>query len=129
MIRRSLPVLTALAALVGCAPVPPPPVCAQPEVLQLLSERMRHAGRGQLVEPGSINERPGSRPGLVHCAARVEVATYDITRFGSVPVITVNVVQYAVELRRNGVFLLPEPVPLPWPPGGSDQVGVARRSM
>ena len=107
--------------LAACAPVPPPPVCAQREVLQLLAERLGHAGQGQFIEPDSVNERPGERPGLAYCAVRVQTATYDISRFGPAPVITIGIVQYAVEMRTNGAFLLPDQTP--------SRIGVARRSM
>ncbi len=108
LLRPIAAALPFCALLGSCAPVPPPPVCGQPEVLLLLGERLDRAGRGQVIEPGSVNQAPGATPDRLRCAARVRTASYDTNRFGPTPAITVGIVSYGVELRRNGVFLLPD---------------------
>lgn len=108
MLRTLVTLGLICTALDACAPVPPPPVCGQPEVLRLVAERVERAGRGQVIEPGSVNQAPGATPDRLRCAVLVQTAIYDTNRFGRAPAIGIESVQYAVELRHNGVFLLPE---------------------
>ena len=86
---------------------PPAAVCGQARVLEAVAQRLRVAGQPVVVEAGSAGQVPGERPGIVYCAVRLHSAIYDTVRVGQTPVDVVRVYQYALEMRRNGVFLLP----------------------
>ncbi len=100
-----------LLALLVAAPAlgsePPPPACGQPRVLEAVEARLSRAGQRVAVEPGSAGQVPGLRRDVVYCAVRVRTAVYDTPRFGPRPAELVEEYRYALELRRNGVFLLP----------------------
>ena len=86
---------------------PPAAVCGQSRVLEAVQRRLSTAGQPVAIEEGSAGQIPGERPGIVYCAVRVHTAIYDTVRLGLVPADLVRVYQYALELRRNGIFLLP----------------------
>ena len=82
-------------------------VCGQDRVLEAVRQRLSHAGEPAAIEPGSADQVPGGRPGVINCAVRLHKAIYDTPRLGPVPADEVQVYQYKLELRRNGIFLLP----------------------
>lgn len=99
-----------IALLLSAAPAlagEPGPVCGQKPVLRLVAETLQRAGQPAWIEPGSVGEAPGPRPGLVNCAVRVHRPFHDTNARGRLPLETVSVYQYTLELRRNGVFLQP----------------------
>lgn len=83
------------------------PVCAEPEVLLLVAERLRRAGIPQTLEANTAGQIPGLRSGMVECAVRVHTAVFDTTRYGRVPVDVVSTYRYSLRLGRNGVFVQP----------------------
>lgn len=86
---------------------PPAAVCGQSRVLEAVQQRLSRAGQPVLVEHGSAGQVPGERVDIVYCAVRVHTIRYDTPRFGPTPVDDVRVYNYTLELRRNGIFLLP----------------------
>lgn len=86
---------------------PPAAVCGQARVLEAVAQRLRVAGQPVVVEAGSAGQVPGERPGIVYCAVRLHSAVYDTVRVGQLPVDVIQVYRYALEMRRNGVFLMP----------------------
>jgi hypothetical protein len=88
-------------------PGPPAGACSQAKVLEAVQDRLRQAGQPARLEPGSVGQMPGTQPGIVHCAVRVHATVYDTPHHGRVPVETVQNYQYSLELRKNGIFLLP----------------------
>ncbi len=106
------PALTAALLLAAVVPAAagtdlPTPVCAQSEVLQLVREQLQHAGQPGVLEADSVGQVASGRDNLVYCAVRIHTVAYDTPRAGPLPIDVVSVYQYALELRRNGVFLLP----------------------
>lgn len=87
--------------------VQPAAVCGQSHVLQAVEARLSRAGQPVVVEPGSVGQISGPEVGLVYCAVRVRQAVYNTPRYGTAPVDVVQEYRYSLELRRNGVFLLP----------------------
>lgn len=98
-------VATTLAA--SAAPDVATPVCAQANVLELVRNRLKHAGQPGFLEAGSIGQMPSGRDDLVYCAVRVHTVEYATPSLGPVQTDVVRVYRYALELRRNGIFLLP----------------------
>jgi hypothetical protein len=86
---------------------PAPAVCGQAHVLEAVQARLSRAGQPVEVEAGSAGQVPGARGDVVYCAVRVRTAVYDTPRLGVAPAVVVQDYRYALELRRNGVFLLP----------------------
>lgn len=84
-------------------------LCAQPQVLSLVAERLGRAGMVQSIEAGPVGQVPGGQPDLVNCAVRVRAVAFDTTRFGRAPVETLSVYSYTLRLGRNGVFMQPDP--------------------
>jgi hypothetical protein len=99
-----------LAALAGCADTgAASPVCSRPQVLGLVSERLRTAGIPPDLEPASIGQAPGPRPGIVLCSVWVRTDTFDTPRRGEAPARRLVAYQYRLQLGRNVAFLLPDP--------------------
>lgn len=98
-----------LLALLLTSPVAaePPPVCGLSRVLEAVQERLSRAGQPVVLEAGSAGQVPGERADLVYCAVRVHTTVYDTPRLGRVPADVVQVYQYSLEMRRNGIFLMP----------------------
>lgn len=101
-------VLLGLLLATSCAPAePPPPVCGLSRVLEAVQERLSRAGQPVALEAGSAMQAPGSRVDLVYCAVRTHSTFYDTPRLGRAPADAVQVYPYSLELRRNGIFLMP----------------------
>ena len=110
MIRPSLAALALLAALSACAnDYGDTQACAQPEVLHLVSDRLRKAGLPQQLETQAIGQAPGPTPGIVLCAIWVHRLVYNTSRVGEKPTDTLVAYQYQLQIRRNAAFLLPDP--------------------
>ena len=116
--RCSAGVIAIGAALQGCAPPPPVPVCAQPGVLRQVYEAVRKRGQELVLEAPPVGEistgvvaaaaAPGpapDRPPLAQCAVRGHTLAYDTNRYGASPVHESFTLRYTVELRRNGIFV------------------------
>jgi hypothetical protein len=102
-------VLAAVFALLGghaaVAGRLPPPVCAQPAVLERVGEILRHAGRPMRLDPSPIGEVSTGPGALVYCAVRGQALAYDTNRYAMLPVEQRLVIRYTLELRRNGIFV------------------------
>ncbi len=81
------------------------PICSRPAVLAEIREALREAGRPIVFDPVPVAELSDTSGRLVTCAAQVHVTGYDSERYGQVPLQVPFVVRYALELRRNGIFL------------------------
>ena len=99
--------LSALLLTSSAFAAEPPAVCGLSRVLEAVQERLSRAGQPVALEAGSAGQVPGERADLVYCAVRVHTTIYDTPRLGRVPADLVQVYQYSLELRRNGIFLLP----------------------
>ncbi len=111
MTRSTFAALALLAALPSCADAyGDTQACAQPEVLQLVSERLQRAGLPRRMLTEAIGQVPGPRPDIVLCAVWVQRLAYDTPRLGDTPVATLFAYQYQLRIRRNAAFLLPEDV-------------------
>lgn len=82
-------------------------VCARPEVLQLVGERIHHAGQPVILDPATVGQRPGLRPNTVQCAILMQIAVYDTPRDGAFPEYRTSTYQYTLDLHQNGIFLSP----------------------
>ena len=108
--RAAILALALLAALPACTSLDAAsPVCGRPQVLGLVSERLRRAGFPPDLEPASIGQAPGPRPDIVLCSVWVRTDTYDTPRRGEAPARRLVAYQYRLQLRRNTAFLLPDP--------------------
>ena len=111
MIRPTLAALALLAALPSCAAdYGDTEACAQPEVLQLVSNRLQRAGLPRRMVTEAIGQAPGPSPDIVLCAVWVQRLTYDTPLQGAVPSNALVAYQYRLQIRRNAAFLLPEDV-------------------
>lgn len=100
-----------LAALPACAADPGRgPVCARPEVLRLVSDRLEQAGVPPRLEAQAIGQSPGPAPNLVACAVWVRRSVYNTPILGAAPAETRFVYRYTLQLRENAAFLLADPV-------------------
>jgi len=99
--------LALLLAVLGAVPsragYPPEPVCGRPGVLRQLTFELRRAGRPLYLEASPIGQVSDGK--VIHCAVRAHAVAYDTNHYGSLALDQVAVVQYALELRRNGIFL------------------------
>ncbi len=114
MISRMVAGLLAIGgSLQGCAPPPPVPVCAQPDVLRQVYENVHKRGQVLVLEAPPVNEvstgtaldLTPDHPPLAQCAVRGHTLGYDTNRYGASPVHESFILRYAVELRRNGMFV------------------------
>ena len=98
--------LAALVAAAGAARADDDgsPVCGRPAVIERVQAMLRRAGRPLLLDPlaGELSGGPGP---TVHCAINGHMPTYDTNHHGMQPIDASFVVRYALELRRNGIFL------------------------
>ena len=111
MTRPIFAALALLAALPSCtAAYGDTAACAQPEVLQLVADRLQRAGLPRRMLTEAIGQAPGPGPGIVLCAVWVQRVAYDTPRLGEIPASTLFAYQYRLQIRRNAAFLLPEDV-------------------
>ena len=80
------------------------PACSQPDVLRIVAERLSRAGQPVVLEEDGVGELSDGT-NRVRCAVRVHTTVYDTSQPGG-RFDRVYVYQYALELRRNGVFVL-----------------------
>ncbi len=104
---RATMILLAVTGPALAATEPPAAVCGQARVLEAVRQRLARAGQPVVIEAADVGQVPGGRAGTVNCAVRLHTAIYDTPRLGPVPADVVEVYRYSLELRRNGVFLLP----------------------
>lgn len=110
MVRPFLAVLALVPALSACADdYGDRQACAQPEVLQLVSDRLEKAGLPRRMLTEAIGQAPGRVPGTVLCSVWVQHLVYDTPIRGNVPANAFVPYQYQLQLRQNSAFLLPDP--------------------
>ena len=101
--------LASLLVTVVCGPARaeklPIPVCARPAVLRHVADALRQAGRPLALEPSTVGEVSTGPAGFVRCAVRTHTLGYDTNRYAYTPLDQSEIVEYTLELRRNGIFL------------------------
>ena len=104
----SKPLLAALllaAAAAAPAAAAEVPICAQPEVLRLVAERLSRTGQPVVVQAAPVGQQPGLRPDTVQCAAYVHTPAVNTPKFAGQVFDSESVYSFTLSLRRNGVFL------------------------
>ena len=76
------------------------PVCARPEVLQVVSEELAAEGVYGELDPAGVGERSQPGASLVLCSVKLLMRYYDAARFGAAP-------QYRMVVRSFKVQHLP----------------------
>lgn len=81
--------LILLLAVAGTRPVHAAehgPVCREPSVVDEITREVRTRNYYSSVDPRLVTEQPTADPRVVHCNVCVQLAPYDITRFGDRPI-------------------------------------------
>ena len=84
----------------------PTPICASPDVIGLVEERLRASRPYAELDRRSVSEAPDPSPNTVRCGVRVKVVTFDAPHHGMVPLVGLENHLYAVRPVSGGFVLL-----------------------
>ncbi|MDR3529058.1 MAG: hypothetical protein P4L90_00675 [Rhodopila sp.] len=62
------------------------PVCREPSVVDEMTRQIRDRDYYSIVDPQLVTEQPTADPRMVRCQVCVQLAPYDMTRFGDYPI-------------------------------------------
>ncbi len=83
----------------------PLPICAQPEVIQLVDEGIARQVPGSVREPGAVAQVPTDDPRIVRCGVRFSTPFLDTDHFGYAVQFRPGVYEYDVRVGRNALFV------------------------
>lgn len=95
-------ILVSLATGVPAMATERGPVCRQPSVVDEMTRAVRDHNYYAKVDPGLVTETPTTDPGVVRCQLCVEIAPYNMTRFGDQPIRQCLPHGFEVRILRDG---------------------------
>lgn len=104
MTRRTL--WLALLMLLGGPAVQAGPVCGQPDILDVVSDRLQGMEYGTRLDLRTLAQEPTAQGNVFRCRLGTRVAFYDTARLGPGPAYRWQVHAYVVETLPFGYRLL-----------------------
>jgi hypothetical protein len=84
----------------------PPPICANPDVLDRVYQRLWLREAYAVLDRQQVSEEPTGSGDLVRCEVCVKVYAYDAPRAGMTPLLGCEQHGYFVQTVRGGLILL-----------------------
>lgn len=101
--RRLVAALALLPILPAAARAAEGPVCALPEVLQVVSDELAARGIYGTLDPTGVGERSAPGAPTVLCSVKLLMRYYDAPRYGAAPQYRMEVRGYKVQVHSNSL--------------------------